>query len=102
MAEPQFIRQISIAKAARATSARGISSAEQVKALRLIPMLVVFGLTKISQTTPAQSAMAPAENRQTLAKNHRAESLFTAPANWVTSERRGSLAENSRVAKGKT
>src|SRR5580693_9278412 len=88
MAERQFIRQISIAKAARATSVRGISLAEQVKAPRLIPMLVVFGLTKISQRIPAQSAAV-------LAKNHRAEFLFTVPAAWVT-------AETSQVAKAKT
>ena len=56
MAESQFIRQISIAKAARATSAHGISSAERTKAPRSILMLEVFGLTKISQGIPAQSA----------------------------------------------
>src|ERR1700722_7639717 len=95
MAEPQSIRQISIAKAARATSALGISLAEQEKALRLIPMLVVFGLTKISQRTLARSAAV-------LAKNHRAEFLFTVPAAWVMWERRKALAEISQVAKAET
>jgi hypothetical protein len=94
MAGP-FMRQISIAKAARATSAHGISLAEQEKARRLIPMLVVFGLTKISRRVPAQSAVVPA-------KNHRAESLFTVPAIWVMSERREVLAETPQVAKAKT
>src|ERR1700722_9913178 len=90
-----FIRQISIAKAARATSAHGISLAGQVKAPRLLPMLVVFGLTKISQRMPAQSAAV-------LAKNHRAEFLFTVPAAWVTAEKRKVPAETSQVAKAKT
>src|ERR1700733_8529582 len=94
MAERQFIRQISIAKAARGTSARGISLAEQVKAPRLIPMLVVFGLTKISQRIPPQSAAV-------LAKNHQAEFPFTVPAAWVTAEKRKVPAETSQVAKAK-
>ena len=79
MAESRFMRQISIAKAARATSAHGISLAEQAKVRSSIPMRVVFGLTKISQRTPAQSAMGPAENHRTLVKNLRAESLSTVP-----------------------
>jgi hypothetical protein len=69
--------------------------AEQVKARRLIPMLVVFGLTKTSQRTPAQSVMA-------LAKNRRPEFLFTEQAVWVMPERWKVLAETSQVAKAKT
>jgi hypothetical protein len=58
-------------------------------------MLVVFGLTKISQGIPAQSAVVPA-------KNHRAEFLFTEPAAWVMAEKRKVPAETSQVAKAKT
>src|ERR1700722_18239357 len=65
-------------------------------------MLVAFGSTKISRRTPAQSAMAPAANQRTLAKNHRAEFLFTVLAAWGMSERRKAPAETSQVAKAKT
>src|ERR1700693_2794574 len=84
-----------MAKAARATSAHGISLVEQVKAQRSIPMLEVFGLTRTSQRMPVQSAMV-------LAKNHRSEFLFTVLAAWVMSERRKALAEISQGEEAKT